>query len=35
LIAGMALPAYAYVTQTLKLNRISQNWIVDDQGVIA
>jgi len=29
-----ALPAYAYVTQTLKVNGIPQNWIVDDQGVI-
>lgn len=29
-----ALPAYAYVTQTLKVDGIPQNWIVDDQGVI-
>ena len=29
-----ALPAYSYVTQTLKVNGIPQNWIVDAGGVI-
>ena len=29
-----ALPAYTYVTQTLKVNGIPQNWIVDSGGVI-
>ncbi len=29
-----ALPAYAYVTQTLKVVGIPQNWIVDGEGVI-
>jgi hypothetical protein len=29
-----ALPAYAYVTQTLKVDGIPQNWIVDGGGVI-
>jgi hypothetical protein len=30
----MALPAYSYVTQTLKVNGIPQNWIVGADGVI-
>jgi hypothetical protein len=29
-----ALPAYSYVTQTLKVNGIPQNWIVSADGVI-
>jgi hypothetical protein len=29
-----ALPAYTYVTQTLKVNGIPQNWIVGADGVI-
>jgi hypothetical protein len=29
-----ALPAYTYVTQTLKVDGIPQNWIVDSGGVI-
>lgn len=29
-----AVPAYSYVTQTLKVNGIPQNWIVDGEGVI-
>jgi hypothetical protein len=29
-----ALPAYTYVTQTLKVDGIPQNWIVDSDGVI-
>jgi hypothetical protein len=29
-----ALPAFSYVTQTLKVNDIPQNWIVDASGVI-
>ena len=29
-----ALPAYTYVTQTLKVDGIPQNWIVDAEGVI-
>jgi hypothetical protein len=29
-----ALPAYTYVTQTLKVNGIPQNWIVGGDGVI-
>ena len=29
-----ALPAYTYVTQTLKVNGIPQNWIVGTDGVI-
>ena len=29
-----ALPAYSYVTQTLKVNGIPQNWIVVADGVI-
>jgi hypothetical protein len=29
-----ALPAYTYVTQTLKVNGIPQNWIVGVDGVI-
>ena len=28
------LPAYTYVTQTLKVNGIPQNWIVDSNGVV-
>jgi hypothetical protein len=28
------LPAYSYVTETLKVNGIPQNWIVDTDGVI-
>jgi hypothetical protein len=28
------LPAYTYVTQTLKVEGIPQNWIVDANGVI-
>jgi hypothetical protein len=30
----VAIPAYTYVTETLKINAIPQNWIVDPQGVI-
>lgn len=29
-----ALPAYTYVTETLKVHGIPQNWIVDTAGVI-
>jgi hypothetical protein len=29
-----AIPAYTYVTQTLKVMGIPQNWIVDSGGVI-
>jgi len=29
-----AVPAYTYVTQTLKVEGIPQNWIVDSSGVI-
>lgn len=29
-----AVPAYTYVTQTLKVDGIPQNWIVDADGVI-
>jgi len=29
-----AIPAYNYVTQTLKVNGIPQNWIVDADSVI-
>jgi len=29
-----AVPAYTYVTQTLKVNGIPQNWIVDTGGAI-
>ena len=28
------LPAYGYVTETLKVNGIPQNWIVDGGGVV-
>jgi hypothetical protein len=28
------LPAYTYVTQTLKVEGIPQNWIVDADGVV-
>ena len=28
------LPAYSYVTETLKVNEIPQNWIVDSGGVV-
>lgn len=28
------LPAYSYVTDTLKMFGIPQNWIVDQQGVV-
>jgi hypothetical protein len=28
------LPAYAYVTDTLNVDGIPQNWIVDEQGVV-
>jgi hypothetical protein len=28
------IPAYSYVTETLKVNGIPQNWIVDANGVI-
>jgi len=29
-----AIPAYTYVTQTLKVMGIPQNWIVDGSGII-
>lgn len=28
------LPAYSYVTDTLKVEGIPQNWIIDPKGVI-
>lgn len=30
----VVIPAYTYVTETLKINGIPQNWIIDPQGVI-
>jgi hypothetical protein len=30
----VVLPAYSYVTETLKVNGIPQNWIVDSSGVV-
>lgn len=30
----VTIPAYTYVTETLKINAIPQNWIIDPQGVI-
>ena len=29
------VPAYGYVTETLKVQGIPQNWIVDRDGVVA
>ena len=33
-LALTVVPAYSYVTETLKVNGIPQNWIVDSSGVI-
>jgi hypothetical protein len=33
-LALIVLPAYSYVTETLKVNGIPQNWIVDSGGVV-
>jgi len=33
-LALIVLPAYSYVNDTLKVNGIPQNWIVDSGGVI-
>jgi hypothetical protein len=33
-LALTVVPAYSYVTDTLKVNGIPQNWIVDSGGVI-
>jgi len=33
-LALTVLPAYSYVTETLKVNGIPQNWIVDSGGVV-
>jgi hypothetical protein len=33
-LAVTVIPAYSYVTETLKVNGIPQNWIVDSGGVI-
>jgi len=33
-LALTAVPAYSYVRDTLKVNGIPQNWIVDSGGVI-
>jgi hypothetical protein len=33
-LAVTVIPAYNYVTETLKVNGIPQNWIVDSGGVI-
>ncbi len=30
----IVLPAYSYVTHTLKVQGIPQNWILDSQGVV-
>ena len=30
----IVLPAYSYVEDTLKVNGIPQNWIVDSNGVV-
>jgi len=30
----VVIPAYTYVTETLKINGIPQNWIIDPQGVV-
>jgi hypothetical protein len=30
----IVIPAYTYVTETLKVNGIPQNWIVDSGGVV-
>ena len=30
----IVLPAYSYMSDTLKLNRFPQNWIVDAAGVV-
>jgi len=30
----VVIPAYTYVTETLKINSIPRNWIIDPQGVI-
>jgi hypothetical protein len=33
-LALTVLPAYSYVSDTLKVNGIPQNWIVDSGGVV-
>jgi hypothetical protein len=33
-LALTVLPAHSYVTETLKVNGIPQNWIVDSGGVV-
>jgi hypothetical protein len=33
-LALTVVPAYSYVTETLKVNGVPQNWIVDSGGVI-
>lgn len=33
-LALTVLPAYTYVDETLKVNGIPQNWIVDSSGVV-
>ena len=33
-LALTVLPAYTFVTETLKVNGIPQNWIVDSGGVV-
>jgi len=33
-LALTVLPAYSYVSDTLKVNGIPQNWIVDTSGVV-
>jgi hypothetical protein len=33
-LSMIVLPAYSYVTETLNVNGIPQDWIVDAQGVV-
>lgn len=33
-LSMVVLPAYSYVEDTLKVNGIPQNWIVDPNGVV-
>jgi len=33
-LALTVIPAYSYVTETLQVNGIPQNWIVDSDGVV-
>ena len=33
-LAFVVIPAYSYVTETLKVMGIPQNWIVDGDGVV-